>query len=72
MVDTGDALKSGGRVVKSGGILSDGPFMEVKEVIGGYSIIDVDDYEAAVAVSRECPILKARGTVEIREFAGYK
>jgi hypothetical protein len=71
IVDGGDALKPGGRVLKAGGIVTDGAFVEVKEVIGGYSVVQADDYDGAVAIAKECPIAKFGGAIEIREFAGY-
>ncbi len=71
IVDGGDGLMPTGRVLKPGGIVSDGPYVESKEVIGGYSVVQADTYDAAVAIARECPISKAGGTIEIREFAGY-
>jgi hypothetical protein len=71
IVDGGDGLKSSGKILKPGGIVTDGPFVEAKEVIGGYSVLQADDYDAAVAIARECPIAKLGGPIEIRELAGY-
>jgi hypothetical protein len=71
ILDGGDGLKPSGRVLKPGGLVSDGPYVEAKEVIGGYSVVQADDYEGAVAIARECPISKTGRVVEIREFAGY-
>lgn len=71
IVDGGDALKGTGRVLNPSGVVSDGPYVEAKEVIGGFSVIQADDYEGAVAAARECPISKIGGAIEIREFAGY-
>lgn len=71
-VDPGDGLKPGGRVVRPKGVVSDGPFVESKEVLGGYSIVQAESYEAALAIARECPALEdADGSLEIRELAGY-
>ena len=42
-------------------IITDGPFIESKEVIGGFAVIDVADLDEAIAMAREWP-----GTVEIR------
>ena len=50
MVDGGDGLKETGKVVRGGGIVSDGPFMEAKEILGGYSIVQVPSYDRAVAI----------------------
>jgi hypothetical protein len=65
----GDGLKPSGRVVKTGGIVSDGPYAEAKEVIASFSIIQADNYDAAVAIARECP--GDCHVIEIREMAGY-
>jgi hypothetical protein len=60
---TGKTIKGTGKVV------SDGPFMENKEMVGGYLICKADTYEAAVEIAKRCPILKfAEGNVEVREI----
>ena len=63
----GDGLKRTGRVVKAG-LVTDGPYVEAKELIASFGIIQADDYNAAVAIARECPPGR---TIEIRELAGY-
>jgi hypothetical protein len=67
IVPGGDGLKHTGRVLKTG-VVSDGPYVETKEIIVSFAIIQADNYEAAVAIARECP---PGHTIEIREFAGY-
>ena len=42
-------------------VVTDGPFIESKEVIGGFALVDVKDYEEALAMAREWPA----GPVEI-------
>lgn len=69
ITDPGDALKPTGRVVRTTGV-TDGPFVEAKEVLGGYSVITADSYEAAALIAKECPAVH-HGPVEIREMAGY-
>lgn len=50
-----------------GGPVVDGPFSEAKEVIGGFTIIDVADLDAAVALAKTWPSLSLPGcSVEIR------
>jgi hypothetical protein len=63
----GDGLKPSGRLVKAG-IVTDGPYVEGKEVIASFSIIQADNYEAAVAIARECP---GDNVIEIRQMGGY-
>ncbi len=71
IVDGGDGLLPTGRVLKGNGVVSDGPYVEAKEMIGGYSVIEAASYEAAVVVAKECPIFQAGQPIEIRELAGY-
>ncbi len=48
-------------------IVADGPFSEAKEVIGGFSVIDVPDLDAAIAMVKSWPMLELPGnSVEIR------
>ena len=70
IVDGGDALLPTGRVISPEGVVSDGPYVEAKEMIGGFSVLQADNYDAAVAIARECPISKIGGAIEVREFAG--
>jgi hypothetical protein len=56
-------------VAHAGGapVVTDGPFSEAKEVIGGFSVLDVDDLDAAIAIVKTWPMLELPGTsVEIR------
>jgi hypothetical protein len=71
IVDGGDGLKPEGKVLKAGGIVTDGPYLEAKEIIGGYSVVQADSLEHALTIARECPIAIIGGMIEIREFAGY-
>lgn len=51
----------------SGPVVVDGPFVETKEVIGGFSVIDVADLDAAIALVKTWPSLELPGVaVEIR------
>lgn len=48
-------------------VVSDGPYAEAKEVIGGFFIIEAEDYPAAEAIAAECPHLR-HGVVELRRI----
>ncbi|MGZ3933081.1 MAG: YciI family protein [Bacteroidia bacterium] len=63
-------LESGGRVLKgTSKKLTDGPFMEGKEVLGGYVLLKANTIEEATEIAKGCPNLEAEsGTVEIREI----
>lgn len=71
IVDMGDGLLPTGRVLQAGGVVADGPYVEAKEMIGGFSVVEAESYEAAVDVARACPIAVVGGAIEVREFAGY-
>jgi hypothetical protein len=64
----GSRLTSDGTVIKgSKKQISDGPFTESKEIIGGYISITASDKEEAVEMAKGCPIFHYDGIVEIRE-----
>ncbi len=69
---TGDGLKRTGRLLKSG-LMTDGPYVESKELIASFTIIQADNYDAALAIVRECPAAAAASgwSIEIREMFGY-
>lgn len=71
IVDWGDKLKTGGRVVSASGV-SDGPFVEAKEIIGGFMIVAAESFEHAVAIAQEMPAMQPPARIEIREMAGAK
>jgi hypothetical protein len=48
-------------------VVTDGPYAETKEVVGGYWIIQAADYEEAVRVASTCPTLEFGGRLEVRE-----
>ena len=49
-------------------VVTDGPFAESKEIVGGYLMIKANDLKEAVTLSKDCPILEHDGTVEVREI----
>jgi len=48
--------------------VTDGPFTEGKEIVGGYLIIKANDHAEAVNLSKDCPVLEHEGSVEVREL----
>jgi len=62
-------LNGDGKVVeKAGEVITNGPFAEGTEVVGGYLIVTADDLNGAVEISKGCPIFEHNGTVEVREI----
>jgi hypothetical protein len=70
MLDPGDGLTDEGRVVKAK-VVTDGPFVESKEVVGGFSIVQAETVAAAAELAEGCPGLHNGGSVEVRRLAGY-
>jgi hypothetical protein len=46
-------------------LVTDGPFADTKEYLGGFTLLDCPDLDAALAWARRCPVV-AIGTVEVR------
>ena len=68
IVDWGDKLRPGGKIV-SGASVSDGPFVEAKEIIGGFMIVAADSLEDAIAIAQAMPTGPG-ARIEVRELAG--
>jgi hypothetical protein len=70
-VEHGRPLSLDGRVVSGarGLRVTDGPYAEAKEVIGGYFFLNVSDLDEATAIARQCPGLPLGLTVEVRPVA---
>jgi|SRR6516225_3512896 hypothetical protein len=65
--DPGHPLESRGKVVSgSQKLVTDGPYAEAKDVVGGYIVVEARDLDHAADLSKGCPILAVGGSVEIR------
>lgn len=57
-----------GKVVSENGkVVTDGPWSEGKELVGGYVVLEAKDYNHAAELSKDCPIFEFNYTTEIRE-----
>jgi hypothetical protein len=67
----GEKLKDdGGRQMRSAGgevSVTDGPYSEAHEVLGGFFMIQAADYDEAVEIARSCPHLELGQWIEVRE-----
>lgn len=68
LVNPGNVLGSAGKVVRPGNMISDGPYTEIKELIGGYTVVKANTIDEAAEIAKGCPILKSGGNVEVREI----
>ena len=60
-------LDTVGRIVGKDRSISNGPYRESRESIGGLVIAKAIDYDEAVEIAESCPILELGGNVEIRQ-----
>lgn len=58
-----------GKVLKADGV-TDGPFVESKEMLGSFIIVKANSLEEATTLARGCPALDSGGSVEIRPIIG--
>ena len=67
----GRALERKGAIVSgvNGRVVTDGPFAESKEAIGGYLVLDVGTIEEAIAIAQSSPGLAYGGSIELRPLA---
>jgi hypothetical protein len=59
-------LPTGKQVVGSEKNIVDGPYVEAEEQLGGYLIVNANDIDEAVEISKGCPIFRENGKVEVR------
>jgi len=65
--DQGHPLERTGKLVKGRQkTVTDGPFAEAKDVVGGYTLIEARDLDQAAELSKGCPIFEVDGQVEVR------
>lgn len=67
---TGRRLAMEGKVLKPGGVVTDGPFVEIRECLGSFMIVKADSLEEATTLAHGCPALDMSGSVEIRPIMG--
>ena len=70
LASNGSRLSMEGKVLKAGGVITDGPFVEIREMLGSFIIVKADSLEDATTLAHGCPALDAGGSVEIRPVWG--
>lgn len=66
----GEPLERAGAVLRGKArIVTDGPFVEAKDIVAGFMIIRARDLDEAKKVASECPMLEGDASVEIRPVA---
>lgn len=60
----------GAKIVHHGGLVTNGPFGDIKETIGGFITVRAGSYDEAAEMAKGCPVLQGEGnTVEVRKVA---
>jgi hypothetical protein len=70
LADPGQPLATEGAVVRGAApIVTDGPYVEAKDLVLGFMIVSARDLAQAVELARDCPMLGGAGSVEVRAIA---
>jgi hypothetical protein len=65
--DRGQPLDRSGRVVRGRAkVVTDGPYVEVKDLVAGFIVVSARDMDQAVELASGCPMLAGEGSVEVR------
>lgn len=70
LVGSGVQLATEGNVLRADGLITDGPYVEVKERLGSFLIVRAASLADATALAYGCPALDRQGSVEIRGILG--
>lgn len=62
----GQRLAMEGKVLRAGGVITDGPFVEIRERLGSFVVVKAENLDEATTLAHGCPALDAGGSVEIR------
>ncbi len=66
LANAGMRLAHEGKVLKPNGVITDGPFAEIKEILGSFIVVKAENIDDALTLAHGCPILESGGSVEIR------
>jgi hypothetical protein len=69
----GEPLEKQGKVLRGRDkTVTDGPYAEAKDLVGGFLLVSAKDLDHAVELSRGCPIFEVNGSVEVRPVMQMK
>ena len=63
----GEALGYDGKTMHADGTVTDGPYAEMKEIVGGFIIVSAENTAEAIQLAKGCPALENGGKVEVRD-----
>ena len=68
LTERGNRLVPAGKVIRPNSVVTDGPYMEIKEALGGYAVVKANSLDDAAELGKSCPVLNYGGSVEVREI----
>jgi hypothetical protein len=69
---SGEALLPGGKTIRGAKkTVTDGPYAEGKEIVGGYFVVLAKDLQEATEMAKACPDYDLNGIVEVREVMKF-
>ncbi len=67
--ESGDPLEPSAKTVTGKEkVVTDGPYIESKELVSGYYLIKADSLEEATELAKGCPVLRLGGSAEVRKI----
>lgn len=70
LASRGPRLANEGKVLKTGGVITDGPFVEIREILGSFIIVKAENLDEATTLAHGCPAIDQGGSVEVRPVYG--
>lgn len=68
----GEALLPSGKTLHKDNVITDGPYLESKEMVGGFFIVKASSIDAAMEIAKGCPDLELGGSVEVRDVVVFE
>jgi hypothetical protein len=69
LASPGNRLGFDGRLVKPDNLITNGPYVEIKEMVGGYIVVRAESIDEAAEMAKGCPmIIGGAGAVEVRDI----
>lgn len=68
LIDRGNRLTNTGKVLHGDSMITDGPYSDTKELIGGYTLVKAASLDEAAELAKGCPVFIVGGNVEVREI----
>lgn len=66
-----NALEYAGKTLLPDGTITDGPYTELKEIVGGYILVKAIDWDDAIELAKGCPVRTVGGKVEVRPVRNF-